>query len=96
MNGGQGAVQACTLAQFFERQIGFVRQQASQVVLMGGDEERLAARETMARGNVAGATALLQEFLDHAQGDSIAAGDLLPSALVVVVSRQNPFPQIQG
>ena len=95
MNGWQRAAQARSLAQFGQGQVRLVRQQGSHLSLMGLEDERLAPRKTMARGKVAGAAALLEEFLDHAQRNAIAPGDLFACALVVVVRSQNPLTQIQ-
>ena len=96
MNGRQRAVQSRSLAQFGQSQIRLVFEQRSHPLPMGGDDQRLAPGITMARGDVAGAAALLEELLDHAQGDAIAPGDIFPGAFVTVVRGQNPFPQIQG
>jgi len=45
--------------------------------------------------DVAGAPTLLQELLDHAEGDPKTAGHLGTSALIVVVGRKNSFTEIQ-
>jgi hypothetical protein len=49
----------------------------------------------MPGSNVAGAPTLLQELLDHTQRDPITVGNLGPSLLIVVVGRNNSFPEIQ-
>ena len=41
------------------------------------DNEGFASGVTVARGNVSGAPALLQELLDHAQGNPVTTGNLL-------------------
>ena len=96
MDGGQSAGQTRGGTQFLEGQIGLFRQQRSQLVLMAGDNAGLAARAVMLGPEVAEAAALLEELLDHAQRNPESAGHLLTSAPVVIVGRQNPFPQIQG
>ena len=45
--------------------------------------------------DIAGAPTLLQEFLNHAQGDSETVGNVGPGALVVVIGSQDSFAQIQ-
>jgi hypothetical protein len=47
-------------------------------------------------GDVAGAAALLEELFDQAQGYPKAIGNLGASALVIIVTSQDSFPQIQG
>ena len=49
----------------------------------------------MPRSDVAGAPALLQELLDHAQGNPETMGNLVARALIVVVGSQDSFTQIQ-
>ena len=62
---------------------------------MGGHNHRFAPAEPVARGDVAGAPTLLQEFFDHAQGDAEAVGDLGAGPLSVVIRSQDSFAQIQ-
>ena len=50
----------------------------------------------VARTDVAGAPALLQELLHHAQRHPVAMGDLFASALLLVVGRYDSFAQVQG
>ena len=96
VDGGQGAGQPRGGTQFLEGQIGLFSQQCPQLVLMAGDNAGLAARAVMLGAEVAQAMALLEEFLDHAQRNPETTSHRLASALVGVVSGQNPFPQIQG
>ena len=62
---------------------------------MGGDNHRFAPGIAMPWRDVAGAPTLLQELLDHAQGDPKTVGNLGASALSVVVGRKDSFTQIQ-
>jgi hypothetical protein len=96
VDGGQSAGQTRGGPQFLEGQIGLFRQQRSQLVLMAGDNTGLAARAVMLGPNVAQAAALLEELLDHAQRNPEPGRHRLTGAPVVIVGRQNPFPQIQG
>ncbi|MGH7937702.1 MAG: hypothetical protein ACREFG_04285 [Chthoniobacterales bacterium] len=50
----------------------------------------------MTRTNLTGAPALLQKLFYHAQRNPIACRYLFPGALLMVVRREDSFPQIQG
>lgn len=95
MDGGQRTRQAGGGAQFFEGQVRFFVQQHPQLDMMAGDDQGLAPGVVVARPDVAGVSPLLQEFFDHAQRHPETMGNLFPRALLLVVGRQNPFPQIQ-
>ena len=62
---------------------------------MGAHNHRLAPTEPMPGSDVAGAPTLLEELLDHAQGNPETMGNFGPRAFVVVVGRKDSFPQIQ-
>lgn len=62
---------------------------------MGPHNHRLAPAEPMSGGDVAGAPTLLEEFLDHAQGNPETMGHFRARAFVVVVGRKDSLPQIQ-
>ena len=96
MDGRQRAVQARRRPQFLEGQIGFLLNQRPQLVLLPGDVAGPAARAVVLRPHVAGPSPLLEEFLDHAQGNPKTAGHRFPGAFARVIRRQNPFAQIQG
>jgi hypothetical protein len=96
MDGGQGAGQTRGGTQFLKGQIGFFIQQRSQLMLMAGDDAGFASGAVMLGADVAQATALLEQLLDHAQGDPETVGHLLPGALIGIIGGQNPFSQIQG
>lgn len=96
MNGRQRAVQARRRPQFLEGQIGLLLHQRPELVLSPGDRAGLAAGTVVLRTHVASPSPLLQEFLDHAQGNPKTAGHRLPGAFASVVGSQNPFAQIQG
>jgi hypothetical protein len=49
----------------------------------------------MPRGYVAGAPTLLQELLDHAEGNPETVGNLRTSSLLVIIGSQDSFSQIQ-
>lgn len=61
---------------------------------MAGDNGGFAPGKAVAWGEVAGASALLEEFFDQAQGDTEAAGHVFPRAFVGVVGRENTLAQI--
>ena len=48
----------------------------------------------MARRDVAGVVALLDELFNHAQGDLVAACDLVAGAFATVIGSKDPFTQI--
>ena len=62
---------------------------------MGGQNHRFAPGPVMPGRNVAGAPALLEEFLDHAQGDPKTMGNFGASALIMVVRSKDSFTEIQ-
>ena len=70
--------------------------QGLKLVLLPGNMAGLATRTMVLRTHVADAAALLEELLDHAQGNPEAACHRLPGAFARVIGRQNPFPQVQG
>ena len=62
---------------------------------MGRQDHRLAPGETVARTDLPGPSALLQELLDHAQRNPVTIADLHASPLFKVIGSQNPFAQVQ-
>ena len=96
MDGRQRAVEARRRAQFLEGQIGLLVNQQPELVLLPGDMAGLAAGAMVLRTHVARPSPLLQELLDHAQGNPKAGSHRLPSAFASVIAGQNPFAQIQG
>jgi hypothetical protein len=95
VDGGQGTRQPGGGTQFFERQVGLLVQQLSQVAMMLGEDHRLASRTVVLGTNLADPPSLLQELFDHAQRHAIAGGNRFPRAFFTVIRSQNPFPQIQ-
>ena len=49
----------------------------------------------MPRSDVARAPTLLQELLNHPQGDAESVGNLGPCAFVAVITIQNPLAKVQ-
>ena len=70
--------------------------QGLKVVLLTGNMAGLATGTMVLRTRVAEAAALLEELLDHAQGNPEAACHRLAGAFARGIGRQNPFAQIQG
>ena len=95
MNGWKGAVQPRGGAQFLEGQIRLLIQQRPQLVMVAGNDAGLAAGAVMLRPHVTEAATLLQELLDHAEGNTEALGHRFARALLLVVGGQNAFAQIQ-
>jgi len=95
VDGGQRAGQGQGRAQFFQGHVGLAAQERAHRLVMGREDERLASRTMVARGDVAGAAALLQELFDQTQGHAVAPGDLLSGAFLLVVGTQDALSQIQ-
>jgi len=49
----------------------------------------------VARADLTGASALLQELLDHAERNLVPSRNLVAGALAVIVGSQDPFAQVQ-
>jgi hypothetical protein len=96
MDGRQGAGQPGGRAQFLEGQVGLFRQQRAQLMLMTGHNAGLVAGTVVLGAKVAQPPPLLEEFLDHTQGDAETSGHRLTRVFVGIVGGQNPFAQIQG
>jgi len=95
VDGLQGAPQSGRLPQFLQSQVVLLGQQTPHLILVGADNHRLAPAEPVSGSDVAGVSARLQEFLDHAQGNAETVGDLGPRAFLMVIGSQNSFPKIQ-
>jgi hypothetical protein len=96
VNGRQGALQTGGGAKFLEGEVWFARQKSFHLALVVAQDHWFASGKAMARGDIAGASSLLQKFLDHPFGNSMPAGDFRSRAFVVVVGAKNPLPQVQG
>ena len=96
MNGRERAVQACGCPQLLEGQIGLLTDQGLKAVRLTGHMAGLATGAMVLRTHVADPAPLLEELLDHAQGNPKAACHHLAGAFARVIGRQNPFAQIQG
>jgi hypothetical protein len=96
VDGLHGALETSGRAQLLEGQIIFFGEQGAQLGAVSAHDGGFAAGETMAWGNIAGASALLEEFLDQAQGDAETAGHLRACAFALVVGGQDSLAQIQG
>jgi hypothetical protein len=94
VNGGQGAGQPGGGTQFLKGQVGLFRQQGPQLVLMAGDDARLAAGTVMLGAEIANPPPLLEELLDHPERNPETPGHRLTGVFVGVVGGQNPFAQI--
>src|SRR5271165_7476879 len=82
-------------AQLLQGHVRFLTQHGLQLAMMGRNDHRLASRTIMTRTDLSGPFALLQKLLDHAQRNPVAIRDFLPTALLIVVGSQDPFPQVQ-
>src|SRR3954462_4284306 len=90
----QGALQGQRGAQFPQRQVDLLTQKLAHLPLMAGHNQGLAPGAMMQGGNIPKVSALLQEFFDHAQRHAKAPRDILTRAFPLIVSAQNPLPQI--
>jgi len=95
MDRGQGAFQSHRGAQFGQGQVGLGAHQRTQLPAVRGDDQGLAARAVMARGDIAGLAALLEELFDHAEGNVETPGHILPGALPGVVGGKDAGAQIK-
>jgi hypothetical protein len=95
VDGLHGTLEPGGGAQFLEGEIVLFRQQGAEVAAVRAYDGWFAPGEAMARGNIAGAQALLEEFFHQAHRDAETAGDLVASTLAVVIRRQDTFAQIQ-
>ena len=95
MNGLNGATQAQVLAQFPQSEVALFGQKSPHLSTVGGPDHGFASGKTMTRRDVAGMAALLEKLFDHAQRNTKPEGNLVASALVVVVGLQDSLSQIQ-
>jgi hypothetical protein len=91
MDGREGAVQPHGLAQFREGQIRLLGQQPPHLLLMGGQDAWLGPGKAVARGNVPGSAALLEQLLDQAEGHPVPAGDFLAVTHLLIIGAQDAF-----
>lgn len=96
MQRGQAAVQPDGFAQLGEGQVGRVPEAPADGLAVGAEDFGLAPGAVVLRGDVADAASLLEELLDHAQGDAEAPGDLVADALARVVGGEDAFTQVEG
>jgi hypothetical protein len=62
---------------------------------MSGHNHRLAPAEPIPGSKVAGVSALLQQLLDHAQGNPETMGNLSAGAFLMVIGSKDSFTKIQ-
>jgi len=96
MNRRQGAVELHGRPQLFEGQVRFAAQQRLHLSAMRVQDERFAPRIMVTGCNVSGASALLQELLDQAQGDTETMGSFFAVPFLLVVGTEDSFTQVQG
>jgi len=96
MDGWQRAIQGRGPSQFLQGQVRLAAQELTKGLALSGDFAGLKPATMIARAEVAALAPPLQEFLDHAQRDAKAVGDLLSCPFLLIVRSQNSFPQIQG
>lgn len=96
MDGLRSARHADGIPQLRKGHVGIVPDKPPEVFLMLRSQFRLRPGKAMSRGDVAGASSLLQKLLDHALGHVVARRDLRARTIPTVISSQNPLPQIDG
>ena len=62
---------------------------------MGGNNHRLAATKPVPGSDVASVSALLQQLLDHAQGNPETVGNFGTRAFLMVIGSKDSFTKIQ-
>src|SRR5207237_782005 len=77
MDGWQRAIQGRGPAQLLQGQVRLAAQELTKGLGLSGDFAGLEPAEMITRADVAALAPPLQKFLDHAQRDSKAVGDLL-------------------
>jgi hypothetical protein len=96
MNGLEGAADGQSLAHLLQSQVGFAGQEFTQFLPVALNQGRPAPGVAMAWPQVASVAALLEELLDHPQGDAEAAGDFLAVAFLLVIGVHDALAQVQG
>lgn len=96
MQRGQAAIQPDSLAQLRESQVGRGPEAPADGLPVGVEDLGLASGAVVLRGDVADSAALLEELLDHAQGDAEALGDLVAGAFARVVGGKDAFTEVEG
>ena len=89
MDGLERTLQPQGVAQFLEGQIRLLAQQGAHLALMVMDDLWLAPGLAMAVRDATGVAALLEEFLDHPQGNPEAPRDVLARAFPGIVGGQD-------
>jgi hypothetical protein len=82
--------------QLLQGEVALLGQQDPYPALVSPDNHRLAPTKPMPWSDIASAPTLLEELLDHAEGDAETVGNFGTSALVVVIGTNNSFTEIQG
>ncbi|MGH8524221.1 MAG: hypothetical protein ACREXY_08405 [Gammaproteobacteria bacterium] len=88
-------MEAGGIAQLPQSQIIFLGQQSAYLALVSWQDHGFSAGQVVPWSNVSSVSTLLQELLDHAQGDAETLRNLFAGALLMIVGAQNSFPKIQ-
>ena len=92
MNGWQRAIQGRGPSQFLQGHVRLTAQELTKGLTLSGDFPGLEPAAMIARADVAALAPPLQKFLNHAQRDSEAVGDLLSCPFLLIVRSQDSFP----
>jgi len=95
MDGWQRAIQGRGPSQFLQGHVRLAAQELTKGLALGRDFAGPEPATIIARADAPALAPPLQEFLDHAQRDSKAVGDLLSCPFLLIVRSQDSFPQIQ-
>ncbi len=95
MDGRQRAIQGRGPPQFLQGQVRLAAQELTKGWALGRDFAGPEPATIIARADVAALPPPLQEFLDHAQRDLKAVGNLFSGPFLLIVRSQDSFPQIQ-
>ena len=96
MNGLHRTPESKRRSQLAQGQVVLLGQEPTDLTAVTGNNHGLTPGQVMARADISGVAALLQEFLDHAEGDAKARGNLRSRAFFLIVGIEDPLPQIQG
>ena len=95
MHGWHRAGHRQPLLDLGQGQVGLGGDQPRQSIPVPGQDPGLPAGVAMAVAEIVGPAPLLQQLLHHADRHPEAPGDLFSRALLRIIGRNNPFPQVQ-
>lgn len=96
MQGGDGAIKSNDGTEFLQSEIWFGFKLLSDGLTMGTEDLWLAPRAMVLGTDVAETATLLDQLLDHAQGNAEAVSDLIPCYITFIVGGQDSLTEVEG